>query len=61
VAEKDSDTRALEADLSAHLGMAVQIDHGGGESGVLTVRFARWTTWTGCARRFPLRVPAEMG
>ncbi len=39
-AEKDPDTRALEADLSAHLGMAVQIDMAGtGESGQLTIRF----------------------
>lgn len=39
-AEKDADTRALEGDLSAALGMKVQIDHAsGGESGVLTVRY----------------------
>jgi ParB family chromosome partitioning protein len=39
-AEKDPDTRALEADLSAHLGMVVQIDMTGtGESGQLIVRF----------------------
>ncbi len=37
--EKDSDTRALEADLSAHLGMSVQIDMQGGESGAVTVRY----------------------
>lgn len=36
---KDADTRALEADLSAHLGMAVQIDMTSGEAGVLTVRY----------------------
>lgn len=40
-AEKDADTRALEGDLSAALGMKVQIDHtSGGESGVLTVRYS---------------------
>ncbi len=38
--EKDPDTRALEADLSAHLGMAVQIAmSGNGESGHVTVQF----------------------
>lgn len=40
-AEKDADTRSLEADLSAHLGMAVQIDMlAAGESGLVTVKFA---------------------
>ena len=38
--EKDADTRALEADLSANLCMAVQIAHEpGGESGVLSIRY----------------------
>lgn len=38
--EKDADTRALEADLSAHLGMRVIIDHGSaGEGGVISVRY----------------------
>lgn len=38
--EKDADTRALEADLSANLKMAVTIDHEpGGESGRLTIRY----------------------
>ena len=38
--EKDADTRALEADLSANLGMAVRIDHEpGGETGLLTIRY----------------------
>lgn len=38
--EKDADTRALEADLSATLGMKVSIDHGeGGMSGKLTVDY----------------------
>lgn len=31
--EKDADTRALESDLSANLGMAVTIDHSGPEDG----------------------------
>ncbi len=40
-AEKDADTRALEADLSANLRMQVRIDHApGGESGQLSVRYA---------------------
>jgi ParB family chromosome partitioning protein len=38
--EKDADTRALEADLSANLRMTVQITHEpGGESGVLSIRY----------------------
>ncbi|MDP4034404.1 MAG: ParB/RepB/Spo0J family partition protein [Pseudorhodobacter sp.] len=38
--EKDPDTRALEADLSANLRMAVSINHEpGGEAGTLTVRY----------------------
>ncbi|WP_198402368.1 ParB/RepB/Spo0J family partition protein [Rhodobacter sp. CZR27] len=38
--DKDADTRALEADLSANLKMAVTIDHEpGGESGRLTIRY----------------------
>lgn len=40
VAEKDADTRALEADLSANLDMAVRIEHSaGGESGQLTISY----------------------
>ncbi|MFU8880809.1 MAG: ParB/RepB/Spo0J family partition protein [Rhodobacterales bacterium] len=39
--EKDADTRALEADLSANLRMKVSIQHEAGlESGVVTVRYA---------------------
>jgi ParB family chromosome partitioning protein len=39
--EKDADTRALEADLSANLRMQVRIDHAsGGQSGELTIRYA---------------------
>lgn len=38
--DKDADTRALEADLSATLGMPVSIDHApGGEAGVVTIRY----------------------
>mgnify|MGYP001013583269 FL=1 len=37
--EKDADTRALEADLTAHLKMKVQIDHVGGEGGYLTITY----------------------
>ena len=40
-AQKDADTRALEGDLSAALGMKVAIDHKpGGEAGTLTIRYA---------------------
>lgn len=39
-AEKDADTRAIEADLSANLNMRVVIDHGVlGEGGILTVHY----------------------
>ena len=38
--EKDADTRALEADVSANLGMAVSIDHEpGGERGTITINY----------------------
>jgi len=38
--EKDADTRALEADLSANLHMAVSINHEpGGEVGTLSIRY----------------------
>jgi ParB family transcriptional regulator, chromosome partitioning protein len=39
--EKDADTRALEADLSATVGMKVEIDHkDGSESGKLSITYA---------------------
>ena len=38
-AEKDADTRALEADLSAHLKMRVRIEHAGQEGGRLTITY----------------------
>ncbi|OZA10738.1 MAG: chromosome partitioning protein ParB [Rhodobacterales bacterium 17-64-5] len=37
--DKDADTRSLEADLSANLAMQVRIDHSGGESGTLSIRY----------------------
>ena len=38
--EKDADTKALELDLSANLGMKVSIDHKlGGETGALTIQY----------------------
>lgn len=38
--EKDADTRALEADLSANIGLSVRIDHEpGGNAGVLSIRY----------------------
>jgi ParB family transcriptional regulator, chromosome partitioning protein len=38
--EKDADTKALEADLSANLKMSVRINHEvGGETGVLSIRY----------------------
>lgn len=39
VAEKDADTRSLEADLSAHLRMKVSIDHVGVDGGHLTITY----------------------
>ncbi|WP_415184858.1 ParB/RepB/Spo0J family partition protein [Phaeovulum sp.] len=38
-AEKDADTRALELDLSANLGMRVVIDHKGLDGGHLTITY----------------------
>ncbi|MCT2539611.1 ParB/RepB/Spo0J family partition protein [Sedimentimonas flavescens] len=37
--EKDADTRALESDLSATLGMRVNIDHKGEEGGQLSIQY----------------------
>ncbi|MBZ4022113.1 chromosome partitioning protein ParB [Rhodobacter sp. TJ_12] len=39
-AEKDADTRALEADLSATLGMKVSIDHDGQEGGRVSIAYS---------------------
>lgn len=40
-AQKDADTVALEGDLSANLGMKVQIDHkAGGETGKISINYA---------------------
>lgn len=39
--EKDADTKALESDLSAAIGMPVQINHKpGGEAGQISIRYA---------------------
>ncbi|MDR5652659.1 ParB/RepB/Spo0J family partition protein [Ruixingdingia sedimenti] len=41
--EKDADTRALEADLSANLGMSVKITHEpGSEAGIISIRYNRF-------------------
>ncbi|WP_323035152.1 ParB/RepB/Spo0J family partition protein [Pararhodobacter sp.] len=37
--EKDADTRALQEDLSANLGMSVVIDHRAGGEGQMTIRY----------------------
>ena len=37
--EKDADTLALERDLTETLGMAVSVNHGGGEGGELKIRY----------------------
>jgi len=40
IKEKDADTRALEGDLSANLGMKVSVDHTAGqEGGQMTIRY----------------------
>ena len=57
---KDADTRSLEADLSAHLGMAVQIDMTSGEAGVLTVRYKTLDDLDRLCQAMS-SVPAEMG
>ena len=38
---KDADTRALEQDLSHRLGLTVEIDHGKGEAGRVTISYSR--------------------
>lgn len=38
---KDADTRALEQDLSRRLGLTVEIDHGKGEAGRVTISYSR--------------------
>lgn len=38
--DKDADTRALEGDLSATIGMKVSIEHSGGEGGTLSITYA---------------------
>ncbi len=39
-AEKDADTKSIERELAAHLGMSVRIDHeAGGEAGKLTLNY----------------------
>ena len=58
--EKDSDTRALEADLSAHLGMQVQIDMAGGQAGALQVRFKTLDDLDRLCQALST-VPVEMG
>lgn len=57
---KDADTRSLEADLSAHLGMVVQIDMVSGEAGLLTVRYKTLDDLDRLCRAMS-SVPAEMG
>jgi ParB family transcriptional regulator, chromosome partitioning protein len=37
---KDADTRALEADISATLGMPIDLDYAGGGRGKVTITFS---------------------
>jgi ParB family transcriptional regulator, chromosome partitioning protein len=54
-AEKDADTRALENDLAAALGMTVSIDHdAGGEAGRLTVRYRSFEELDELCRRLSI-------
>lgn len=50
-AEKDADTRALEQDLSAALGLGIEIAHRGDGSGHLTVRYRNLDDLDGLCRR----------
>lgn len=57
--EKDADTRHLERDLSAALGMRVSIDHtAGGESGVITVSYKTLTQLDEVCRRLSATIGA---
>lgn len=58
--EKDPDTRALEGDLSAHLGMQVQIDMAGGQAGALMIKFKSLDDLDRLCQALST-VPAEMG
>lgn len=56
---KDADTRALENDLKAALGMAVSIDHGAnGEGGVVSIRYKSLDQLDEVCRRLSLVEPA---
>lgn len=58
--EKDADTRALESDLSANLGMSVKIDHEpGGERGRLSITYATLDQLDLLCRALSA-IPAEM-
>lgn len=56
---KDADTRALESDLMAALGMRVGIDHGGDGSGTVTIRYGSLDQLDELCRK--LSATAEMG
>lgn len=60
MSEKDPDTRALEGDLSAHLGMQVQIDMAGGQAGALMIKFKSLDDLDRLCQALST-VPAEMG
>ncbi len=58
-AEKDADTRALEADLKAALGMAVTIDHRQGGEGTVTLAYTTLEQLDDLCRRLTAREMAE--
>jgi len=60
-AEKDADTRALEADLSANLHMMVRIDHGpAGDGGQVSIRYRTLEDLDLLCRVLSL-IPRDMG
>jgi ParB family chromosome partitioning protein len=48
---KDADTRALEADLSANLGLQVVVDHKGHDGGELRIRYKTLDDLDGLCQR----------
>lgn len=56
-ADKDADTRALEQDLAAALGMKVSIDHGpGGEAGQMIIRYGSFEDLDELCRKLSVTV-----
>jgi ParB family chromosome partitioning protein len=58
-AAKDADTRALERDLAAKLGLKVEIRHRGGQGGTLTVHYTMLEQLDDVIERLGLGGPAK--